>query len=185
MQCECPYNAETNLSMQIEDTDNANTTHKNVDSSLQSDDEFISSNNDDLSFCDDNSTSSLEGPNVIEDIILNHDAIMSSTPPKEGPSDYVSFTPAQKAVTSLMLLLDSMQCPDYAFEKIMGWAHTSFQSGFDFNPQCTTQLGNLKWMYDSLHNSRQMLPHLESIVLPEPLPYADKLNVICYDFVPQ
>ena len=67
----------------------------------------------------------------------------------------------------------------------MGWACTSFKAGFDFNPQCTTQLGNLKWMYDSLHNSRQMLPHLEPIVLPEPLPYADKLDVICYDFVPQ
>ena len=30
-----------------------------------------------------------------------------------------------------------------------------------------------------------MLPHLESIVLPDPSPYANKLDVICYDFVPQ
>ena len=101
------------------------------------------------------------------------------------PSDYASFTMSQKAVASLMLLLDSMQCPDYAFEKIMDWAHTSFQAGFDFNPQCSTCLGNLKWMYDFLHNSRWMLPHLKTIVLPDPLPYASKLDVICYDFVLQ
>ena len=40
-------------------------------------------------------------------------------------------------------------------------------------------------MYQSLHNSRQMLPHLERIHLPEPLPFAKTLNIICYDFVPQ
>ena len=40
-------------------------------------------------------------------------------------------------------------------------------------------------MYQSLHNSRQMLPHLEPIKLPVPLSFADRLDVICYDFVPQ
>jgi hypothetical protein len=30
-----------------------------------------------------------------------------------------------------------------------------------------------------------MLPHLEPILLPEPLSFAKTLNVICYDFVPQ
>ena len=185
MHCQLPHNAETNIPIQTEHTDNANQTPNNVDASLQMDDEYISCNNDDLSLSDDNSTSSLEGPNVLEDIIQNHDAIMSSIPPNEGPSDYVSFTLAQKAVTSLMLLLDSMQCPDYAFEKVMEWARTSFQAGFDFNPQCTSRLGNLKWMYGSIHNSTKMLPHLESIVLPDPSPCADKLDVICYDFVPQ
>ena len=185
VQCELSFTAETNGPIQIENTNNAHTPHKNDDPSLQFDDVFISSNNDDVSFSDDNSISSLEAPNGNEDIILNHDAIISSIALNDGPSDYASFTPSQKAVTSLMLLLDSMQCPDYAFEKIMEWARTSFQAGFDFNPQCTTRLGNLKWMYGSLHNSSKMLPHLETIVLPDPLPYASKLDVICYDFVPQ
>ena len=30
-----------------------------------------------------------------------------------------------------------------------------------------------------------MLPHLEPIKLPVPLSFADRLDVICYDFVPQ
>ena len=40
-------------------------------------------------------------------------------------------------------------------------------------------------MYDSLHNAEQMLPHLETIELPDPLPNMKTMNVICYDFVPQ
>ena len=67
----------------------------------------------------------------------------------------------------------------------MEWARTCFEVGFDFNPKCKTCLGNLKWMYDALHNAEQMLPHLESIPLPDPLPNVNSMNVICYDFVPQ
>jgi hypothetical protein len=37
----------------------------------------------------------------------------------------------------------------------------------------------------SLHNAEQMLPHLETIDLPDPLPDMNTMNVICYDFVPQ
>ena len=46
-------------------------------------------------------------------------------------------------------------------------------------------LGNLNWMYESIHNAEQMLPHLEPIDLPEPLRDMMSMNVICYDFVPQ
>ena len=78
-----------------------------------------------------------------------------------------------------------MECPDYAFKVLMDWARKSFEAGFDFNPKCKTRLANLKWMYAALHNAEQMLPHLESIKLPDPLPNVKTLNVICYDFVPQ
>jgi hypothetical protein len=37
----------------------------------------------------------------------------------------------------------------------------------------------------ALHNAEQMLPHLEHITLPDPLPNMKSMNVICYDFVPQ
>jgi hypothetical protein len=30
-----------------------------------------------------------------------------------------------------------------------------------------------------------MLPHLEPVELPDPLPNVTTMNVICYDFVPQ
>jgi hypothetical protein len=42
-------------------------------------------------------------------------------------SDYSSFTTSQQCVTSLMYLLDAMECPDYAFKKIMEWARTCFE----------------------------------------------------------
>jgi hypothetical protein len=35
---------------------------------------------------------------------------------------YSSFTTIQKCVASLMLLMDSLECPDYAFEQILNWA---------------------------------------------------------------
>ena len=84
-----------------------------------------------------------------------------------------------------MYLLDEMECPDYAFQSIMEWAHKCFEAGFDFNPKFKTCMGNLNWMYDALHNAEQMLQHLEPIQLPDPLPNVKTLNVICYDFVPQ
>jgi hypothetical protein len=40
-------------------------------------------------------------------------------------------------------------------------------------------------MFQSIHNLHQMLPSLKTIDLPEPLPHADTLDVICYDFFPQ
>jgi hypothetical protein len=38
-------------------------------------------------------------------------------------SDYECFTTSQKCISSLMYLLDDMECPDYAFQRIMDWAH--------------------------------------------------------------
>jgi hypothetical protein len=100
-------------------------------------------------------------------------------------SDYSCFTTSQQCITSLMYLLDSMECPDYAFKSILEWARKCFEAGFAFNPKSKTRLGNLNWMYDALHNAEQMLPHLEHIELPDPLSDMKSMNVICYDFVPQ
>jgi hypothetical protein len=84
-----------------------------------------------------------------------------------------------------MYLLDAMECPDYAFKAIMEWARKCFEAGFDFNPKSKTRLGNLKWMYDALHNAEQMLPKIKTIILPDALPNMTSMDVICYDFVPQ
>jgi hypothetical protein len=92
---------------------------------------------------------------------------------------------SQQCITSLMYLLDSMECPDYAFKSIMEWARKCFEAGFDFNPKSKTSLRNLNWMYDALHNAEQMLPHQEHIELPNPLSNMKSMNVICYDFAPQ
>ena len=69
---------------------------------------------------------------------------------------------------------------------ILEWAHDSYAAGFDFNPKCKSHSGNLKWMFESIHNVNHMfLPHLTVINLLDPLPNCDKMEVICYDFVPQ
>ena len=111
------------------------------DAKTHDDDPSLSFFDDDMSCSDDTSLSddkslSYEESNVIEELFQNHVATSSTL--KEGPSDYVCFTTTQKCVTSLMLLLDLMECPNYAFEEIMKWARTSFESGFDFNPKCKT-----------------------------------------------
>ena len=107
--------------------------------------------------------------------------MFDNTTKTTGESCYSSFTTSQRFVTSLIFLLDSMECPDYAFRAILDWAQESFASGFDFNPKCKSRTGNLKWMFESFHNAKQMLPHLTKIDLPDPLPDCDTLEVICYD----
>ena len=106
----------------------AKTPHDDPFSSFCDDD---MSSLDDTSLPDDKSVPSKECI-AIEELIQNH--VATSSTHKDGPSDYVCFTTTQKSVTSLMLLLDLMECPDYAFKEIMMWAHTSFEAGFDFNP---------------------------------------------------
>jgi hypothetical protein len=57
-------------------------------------------------------------------------------------NDYACFTTSQKCVTSLMHLLDDMECPDYAFQSIMEWARNCFEAGFNFNPRSRTRVAN-------------------------------------------
>ena len=117
---------------------------------------------------------------------FSENKFVDTTKAPADDSDYACFTTSQKCITSLMYdLLDDMECPDYAFQCIMDWARNCFEAGFDFNPKSKTRLGNLKWMYDSLHNTKQMLPNDVLIQLPDPLPNTKSMNVICYDFVPQ
>ena len=119
MQCELSNNAKTNK--HNEDID-VSLSHGD-DASLPYDDDFLSCNDEEASYPDDELVSSLEVQNPFEAKCMNNHVDVVSTQ-IDGPSDYVSFTPAQKSVTSLMVLLDSMECPDYAFEKIMRWART-------------------------------------------------------------
>ena len=168
---------------------NTTNTHR-LEDQLMDDDDDVSLSNDNAahqsgSLRDDNSVASEESSESEESYGNNVFADEDDTIESPAESDYSCFTTGQKCVTSLMYLLDAMECPDYGFQTIMEWARKSFEAGFDFNPKCKTRSGNLKWMYDSLHNADQMLPHLEKIELPDPLPNMKTMDVICYDFVPQ
>ena len=92
------------------------------DAKTHDDDPSLSFFDDDMScsdktFLSDDKSLSYEESNVIEELFQSHVATSSTL--KEGPSDYVCFTTTQKCVTSLMLLLDSMECPDYASEEML------------------------------------------------------------------
>jgi len=158
------------LEDQLMDDDEASLSHDNVAHQSQS-------------LTDDSSVASKEASGLDESFDNNVFADTTESPPDE--SDYSCFTTSQQCVTSLMYLLDAMECPDYGFKAIMEWARQCFEAGFEFNPKSKTRSGNLIWMYDALHNAEQMLPHLEPIKLPDPLPNVTTMNVICYDFVPQ
>ena len=97
---------------------------------------------------------------------------------------YNTFSVSQKSFVKLMNLLDDMEAPDYAFQSIMQWAQECYLDGLNFNPSMTHK-ANLTWMYKSIHNSKHMLPHLEKITLPDPLPRISTMDVICYNFVAQ
>jgi len=155
-----------------------------IEEAMNDDNDYLSSPSDDDSLLSD------EEPLVDDNVSSNvfeqfHVAEASFTNDAPCASGYSSFTTSQKCVTSLILLLDSLECPDYAFEEILNWACNSYLSGFDFNPKCKKRGGNLKWMYESIHNAFQMLPSLKTIDLPDPLPHASTMDVIYYDFVPQ
>jgi hypothetical protein len=89
-----------------------------------------------------NSVASHESVGVVDSFSENK--FVDTTKAPAGDSDYACFTTSQKCITSLMYLLDDMECPEYAFQFIMDWAHNFFEAGFDFNPKSKTCLGNLK-----------------------------------------
>ena len=161
---------------------NTTNTHRLEDQLMDDDDVSLSNVNaahQSGSLRDDNSVAYEKSFGSEESFGNNDFADEDDTTESPVESDYSCFTTGQQCVTSLMYLLDAMECPDYGFKVIMDWARTCFEAGFDFtNPKCKTRLGNLKWMYDALHNAEQMLPHLEPIELPDPLPNVNTINVI-------
>jgi len=82
---------------------------------------------------------------------------------------------------NLIKLLDDMECPDYALDKILNWAHESFLNGFEFNPTIKTRKGTLKWMKKMVVHNDAFYPNPVSVNLNN----ETKIDVICYDFALQ
>jgi hypothetical protein len=90
-------------------------------------------NDDNLSSpSDDDSLLSDEEPLIDDNVSYNvfeqfHVAGASFTNEAPCVNGYSSFTTSQKCVISLILLLDSLECPDYAFKEIfLNWARNRF-----------------------------------------------------------
>ena len=105
----------------------------------------------------------------------------------ELPSEPAAFfTPGQKAIVKLMLILDDIGAPDYAVESILHWAEEAYDNGFNFKPSAYSREANLKWMYKSITNSTMLLPDIVQIELEKSSHGQTRhVDVVRYDFVPQ
>ena len=79
----------------------------------------------------------------------------------------------------LMELLDTMNCPHYAFELIMQWAKEAYQAGYDFSPTTRTFQGQVKKIEKSF-KMEKMRPVPRRFTLP-----GDELPVVTptFDFL--
>ena len=91
------------------------------------------------------------------------------------------LTTQQAATVKLMKLLDDMNCPDYAFPKLLNWAVETQQANVCFASALQKREANVRWMRSMLHNANCMLPE----VVPTILSPALSVDVMRFDFVPQ
>ena len=100
-------------------------------------------------------------------------------PSADGPFFY---TTDQKWTVALLKLLDNMNAPDYAFHHILQWARGANADNYSFFPDGgLTRARNVQVMFSSLRNAKQLLPSVQTVMLP----HGNPCDVIAYDFVPQ
>ena len=88
-----------------------------------------------------------------------------------------------RAIWKLLVILDSMECPDYAFEAIMQWASEFHQAGYDFAPKAKNRHSNITKFYHMIQGSHLMLPIVSQVPCDH---YHDiSMEVIGFDFVTQ
>jgi hypothetical protein len=87
-----------------------------VDNDDSSDNDLLQMNVD----ADVNSVASYGSVAAVDSFSENK--FVNTTKAPAGDSDYACFTISKKCITSLMYLLDDIECPDYAFQCIMDWA---------------------------------------------------------------
>ena len=90
-------------------------------------------------------------------------------------------TSQQRSMVKLIKLLDDMNCPDYALPKILEWALDNERNQVSFQSAVLKRDPNVSWMRKMLHNANCLLPK----VVPTSLSSSIKVDVMCFDFVPQ
>ena len=106
-------------------------------------------------------------------------------PPTPPPlsTQPVMFTTDQKWTVALLKLLDDMNAPDYAFNKILKWAHSAQAEGYAFHPANggLSRTRNIDMLFASLKNAKQLLPSVSTVEFQD----GTNSDVITFDFVPQ
>jgi hypothetical protein len=89
-------------------------------------------------------------------------------PPTPPPllTQPVMFTTDQKWTVALLKLLDDMNAPDYAFSKILKWAHSAQAEGYSFHPANggLSRTRNTDVLFASLKNAKRLSPSVSMVV---------------------
>jgi len=144
----------------------------------EDDDESIASLVSRLKSCDDDSS---EGSELSEVQITEEEQAAYQQPGKQ----FFAHTLGQKMDHELLTLLDSMNCPDDAFQKIMEWAQKSSQLGYNFNPTHKTRKALVQSYYKNFRlqclepKTANVKIRTKSQLLP------NNIQITVFDFVQQ
>ena len=106
-----------------------------------------------------------------------------ATPPPLSTQPLMFSTDHKWTVALLKLLVD-MNAPDYAFIKILKWAHSAQAEGYSFHLangglSCRRNIDMM--LFALLKNAKQLLPSVSSVTFQD----GTLSDVITFDFVPQ
>ena len=75
------------------------------------------------------------------------------------------FTTDQKWTVTLLKLLDDINAPDYAFTKILKWAHSAQAEGYSFHRANgeLSRMQNINVLFASLKNAKRLLPSVSTV----------------------
>lgn len=79
---------------------------------------------------------------------------------KKKPRTHFVLTTQQCAIAKLMKLLDDMNCPDYAFPKLLEWAIENESKNVSLASSSRKRDANIRWMRNMLHNANALLPEI-------------------------
>ena len=107
----------------------------------------------------------------------------------ESITNVLSCTTDQKWSVALLKVLEDLNAPDIAFEKILTWARDAASEQFSFHPNGgLSKRRHIQLLFESITNAHRLLP----VVCPVPIIERTKdtekaysVEVISYDFVPQ
>ena len=108
----------------------------------------------------------------------------NATDDDTNPKDAFIYTNEIRVKNNLLKLLFDMNVPNYAFKKIMDWAHDAYTSGYQFAPRATNYNSQIRQM-ESFSNLQSTRPYVKQIALQNSLEDPSDtttLNVVCCDF---
>jgi len=125
---------------------------------------------------------SAEFTTALGDDSEGHDVMEETIPVTASAQDYgTSSTLEDQTQTKLLKMLNDAHAPHYLFEGINDWARTAHSSGYGFNPQHRSRVGQLRYM-ERWQNLSSCRPFQIPTTFPED---GLSVNITAWDFVKQ